>query len=224
MVQSVADWSALIGCGVGVLGISTALNKGTIDSKDSLIRYLERQNEDLKVSLEKERTKSSNALERLNKVLESPSINKFTSQFPSQYAEIFELVQSLNDLASDFEDCKIAAQWLHTKREIWIEKATQKIWKDHKGLLFPFFKKEKFKRDLGGYLDWAYACLHRHGGSISPRRPVSQFVPKPTFSSGKLYVEAIEYLLDRHDWDNLKGKPQAYLQEMLLRLRDQLNT
>lgn len=224
MVQSIADWSALIGCGVGVLGISTALNKGAVDNRDSLIRYLERQNKDLEASLGKERDKANDALERLNKALENPSLAKFAADFPSQYAEILELAQSLNSLAGDFEDCKRAAEWLQTKKEIWIEKATQQVWENHRGLLLPFFKKDKFKRDLGGYLDWAYACLYRHGGSISPRRPVSQFVPEPAFSSSKYYIEAIEYLLERHEWGDLENKPQAYLQEMLLRLRDELNT
>jgi hypothetical protein len=150
MVQSIADWSALIGCGVGVLGLSTALNKGTIDSKDTLIRYLERQNEDLKESLQKEREQSSSALERLQKALENPSLEKIASEFPSQYAEILEILDSLSNLADEFEDCKRAAEWLEIKKNLWIEKATQEIWERHKGLLFPFFKKEKFKRDLGG--------------------------------------------------------------------------
>jgi hypothetical protein len=222
MVQSIADWSALIGCGVGVLGLSTALNKGTIDSKDTLIRYLERQNEDLKESLQKEREQSSSALERLQKALENPSLEKIASEFPSQYAEILEILDSLSNLADEFEDCKRAAEWLEIKKNLWIEKATQEIWERHKGLLFPFFKKEKFKRDLGGYLEWIYACLYRHGGSISSKRPVSQFVPEPTFSSSKYYVEAIEYLIERHEWGDLESRPKAFLQEMLFRLRDQL--
>jgi hypothetical protein len=150
MVQSIADWSALIGCGVGVLGLSTALNKGTIDSKDTLIRYLERQNEDLKESLQKEREQSSSALERLQKALENPSLEKIASEFPSQYAEILEILDSLSNLADEFEDCKRAAEWLEIKKNLWIEKATQEIWERHKGLLFPFFKKEKIQTRSGG--------------------------------------------------------------------------
>lgn len=224
MVQSIADWSALIGCGVGVLGISTALNQSVLSRKDSTIQYLGIQKADLEKALEKERSKSNDVLERLNRALENPSLEKFASEFPSQYTEILELLESLNSLADDFEDCKRAAEWLQTKKEMWVEKATQHVWANRKGLLLSFFKKEKFKRDLGGYLDWAYACLYRHGGSVSPRRPVSQFVPEPTFSSPACYVEAIEYLLERREWDDLDSQPQSYLQEMLLRLRDQLNT
>lgn len=154
-------------------------------------------------------------------------LDEVFAEFSNSNPELFQMLEEIKDhlaelknLSKDFEDCQVAAKWLNHQRSAWIEMATEETRRKYPGSSFPAHKRQHFKHDLQNYLDWTCILLNR-GGSVPKNFSISNIVPSPTFTAD-IYITAINYLVESIDFAQITKKQALYLQEGLLRLRDQL--
>lgn len=223
MTQTVPSWTAiLLGGGLlsAVTGISVFVTKGVVDKKDAHIKYLDKLNVDLKDQVSTENQKTKKVFEQFREYLQKTDTNSLDADDLLRFQEIFGVLEDFGEILGGFENCEQAAEWLRIRRDVWVNASTRKAASRYKRLL-PRLKLSGFRKDIKGYLDWAYECLKFHGGRTA-NVPVANFVKTPSVPYSHPYISAINYIIETEDWGELNDVPRAYIKEVLMRLTDQL--
>ncbi|MEO0868190.1 MAG: hypothetical protein AAFY17_07025 [Cyanobacteria bacterium J06642_11] len=224
MTQTVPNWTAII-LGGGLLGAvtsaATLVTKGLVDQKEERIKHLIRNNEALKEQVSGERQKVKEVLDLFREQLHNIDTGNLNAADLLHLQEVFGLIEDFGELVEGFEDCKRAADWLESRKDVWVTASSKQAVSKYKRLL-PRSRLKGFKDDLGNYLNWVHACLYIYGGRTA-NIPISDNVKMPVLTSAHPYIAAINFLIDLEDWGELSPKPRAYLREVLVRLTEQLS-
>lgn len=223
MAQTVPSWTAiLLGGGLlsAVTGISVFVTKGVVDKKDAHIKYLDKLNTDLRDQVGTEKQKAKEILEQFREYLQKTDTDRLDTNDLLRFQEIFGVLEGFGEILEGFENCELAAEWIRIRKDVWVNTSAKKAASRYKRLL-PRLKLSGFRKDMRGYLDWAYECLKSHGGRTD-NVPITNFVKTPSVPYSHPYISAINYIMDIEDWGELNDMPRAYIKEVLMRLTDQL--
>lgn len=223
MAQSSPNWPMIVIGSGGILGgiltVVALVTKGIVDKKETQIADLTQRNSRLERELAEEKEKSQRLVTSFSEQLRGIDAGRLSPEDAVRLREIFNLIKGFEDLQQGFSDCKQAAEWLQSRRKIWVQQACEHVTRKYRNL-FPRNKLKTFKDELTEYLGWVHTCLSKYGHTANT--PLPKSASGLSIKSPHPYVAAVIYLIDKEDWGELTPDQVAYLREVLMRLKEQI--